>query len=188
MLDGPVPLSPSKVDICECHIILKINEALLRRRNGAHHADWTRLGRAPNCRDVLARAAWNKGLRLFYPVQRPACLLVQVNNRGEASRYSDKISSPALWCTGNTGHQPCHAVTATLGCFGNGAKINSNTSSLRMCGSGRRRLAGIQHGHNIGPSGNQCIGCIISIVIICRDDRTLPRHNTKTPNIGAHSL
>ena len=95
MLDRAIALGPRQIDIGERDIVLEIDEAFLRAGNGHHFEYRLRICSTADGRYILTRCCRNKGLRMFVPIKRAACLHMQMHDRGETTRYREQISIPA---------------------------------------------------------------------------------------------
>ena len=115
MLNRTIALGPRQIDIRQRHIILKIDEAFLWFGNRDNIENRFGIGRPADRRHILTRCRRDKGLRSIVPIERAACLHVQMHHGCEATGHSDQIRIPAF---GQAIDKRGHAFQAMARAFG----------------------------------------------------------------------
>ena len=183
MLNRAIALGPRQIDIRQRHIILEIDEAFLwfGNRDGIEYGFG--IGCPAYRRHILTRCRRDKGLRSIVPIERAACLHVQMHHGCEATGNSDQIRIPAF---GQAIDKRGHAFQAMARAFGrkrNGVVIDGKPA-IRA----RRCWPCIKDGHDLSPSRLERVGRFVRVIIIGRDHHAFARDHAKAPHIGTHGL
>ena len=183
MLNRAIALGPRQIDIRQRHIILKIDEAFLWCGNRDNIEHGFGIGCPAYRRHILTRCRWDKGLRSIVPIERAACLHMQMHDGCEATGNSDQISIPAL---GQATDTRGHAFQAMARAFGR--KRNGVVIHWQAAVRARRCWPCIKNGHDLSPCCLERVGCFIRVIIIGRDHHAFARDDAKTIQIGPHGL
>ena len=183
MLDRAIALGPRQIDIGERDIVLEINEAFLRAGNGHHFEYRLRICSTADGRYILTRCCRNKGLRMFVPIKRTACLHMQMHGRGETTRYREQISIPAYRFVIDQRGYAFQTMPRPFCRKRHGAVVN--TKAAARAGG---RWPCIDDRNNVRACVFQRLRCFIGIVIVGGDGDAFAGDHAKALHISPNRL
>ena len=184
MFDRAIAFGPGHIDIAQRHIVLEIDESLVRIIGRRRRTDRFGAGGCTHRLDVLPRFTGHERLGIRVPVERCAARLhMKVHHRREPARHRQQVRRKAHALAADRGTHRRQAMPRAFGRLRHGVVVDRK-AAVRP----GRRGPGIEHRHHFGPGVAERDGGTVGVIVVGGDHHAPARHHAKAADVGAHRL